>query len=207
MTTAGVFVLLSFVLCCFPDAAFGIEVDCSTYPNITNEEGKEVLACTKVLSPICGSDGVTYSNECMLCAYNIKYGTSVSKDYDGECKEFVPVDCNRYPNMTNEEGKVGPLCDKDLSPICGTDGVTYSNECLLCAHNLEAGTSVGKKYDGECKKEITTVDCSDYPKPACSLDYMPICGSDGKTYSNKCKFCNAVVDSNGTLTLSHFEKC
>ncbi|NWT38238.1 IOVO protein, partial [Chroicocephalus maculipennis] len=183
------------------------QVDCSTYPNTTNEEGKEVLACTKSLSPVCGSDGVTYSNECLLCAYNIEYGTNVSKDYDGECKEFVPVDCNRYPNMTNEEGKVGLLCDKALSPVCGTDGVTYDNECLLCAHNLEAGTSVGKKYDGECKKAIATVDCSDYPKPACSLDYMPLCGSDSKTYSNKCNFCNAVVDSNGTLTLSHFEKC
>lgn len=47
------------------------QVDCSTYPNITNEEGKEVLVCAKILSPICGTDGVTYSNECLLCAHNM----------------------------------------------------------------------------------------------------------------------------------------
>ncbi|KFO93738.1 Ovomucoid [Buceros rhinoceros silvestris] len=207
MTTAGVFVLLSFTLCCLPGAAFGVEVDCSKYPNTTNEEGKEVLACPKILHPICGTDGVTYSNECLLCAYNVEYGTNVSKDYDGECKEVVPVDCSRYPNTTNEEGKVVLLCDKTTSPVCGTDGVTYDSECLLCARNQEPGTSVDKKYDGECKKEITTVDCSGHPKPVCTLDYRPLCGSDSRTYSNKCDFCNAVVDSNGTLTLSHFGKC
>ncbi|NXV43511.1 IOVO protein, partial [Uria aalge] len=201
------------------------QVDCSTYPNTTNEEGKEVLACSKTLSPICGSDGVTYSNECLLCAYNIEYGTNVSKDYDGECKEFVQVDCSRYPNITNEEGKTGLLCDKALSPVCGTDGVTYDNECLLCAHalaengfwgqtngptspwRLDAEPALSRGHRDCTGDNKSRVDCSDYPKPACSLDYMPLCGSDGKTYSNKCNFCNAVVDSNGTLTLSHFEKC
>ncbi|NWX64990.1 IOVO protein, partial [Promerops cafer] len=184
------------------------QVDCSTYPNTTNEEGKEVLVCSEAVRPICGSDSVSYDNECLLCAYNVEYGTNVSKDHDGECKEVTPVDCSRYSNTTSEEGKV--VCSKDLSPVCGTDWVTYDNECLLCARNLAEngfwGQANGPSSPWQPGAE-PAVDCSDYPKPVCSLDYMPLCGSDNQTYSNKCTFCNAVVDSNGTISLSHFGKC
>ncbi|KAK2540861.1 hypothetical protein Q9966_004560 [Columba livia] len=141
---------------CGVDAAFGVEVDCSRYHNTTNVEGREGLPCTKDFNPICGSDGVTYDNECLLCSYNREYGTNVSKDHDGQCREVIPVDCSKYPNVTNEEGRVALFCTENLRLVCGADGVTYDNECLLCARSLERGTRAGKKYDGECRREITT---------------------------------------------------
>uniref|UniRef100_A0A8C0B287 Ovomucoid n=1 Tax=Buteo japonicus TaxID=224669 RepID=A0A8C0B287_9AVES len=53
------------------------------------------------------------------------------------------------------------------------------------------------------------VDCSNQPgnNLICTADYKPLCGSDGKTYGNKCQFCNAFLRSQGALFLKHRGEC
>ncbi|XP_051474348.1 serine protease inhibitor Kazal-type 2 [Apus apus] len=41
-------------------------------------------------------------------------------------------------------------CPRDYNPVCGTDGETYSNECVLCLSNSENGKNVQILWRGPC---------------------------------------------------------
>ncbi|XP_041653706.1 probable pancreatic secretory proteinase inhibitor [Cheilinus undulatus] len=45
---------------------------------------------------------------------------------------------------------VAEACPLNYSPVCGSDGVTYPNECSLCVHRLEKNADIMVVADGPC---------------------------------------------------------
>jgi len=193
--------------------------DGRTYPNEcmlkckakSNDELKVVskgrckkcrLFCTRIYKPVCGSDGKTYANK---CAFNAKKCTKnlneLEISYYGRCKKFEKVGGLIQKKNLGENG-AGQFCPcpRIYRPVCGSDGKTYPNECLLKC-KAKSNEDLTLAFDGKC--EQVKPKCPRF----CTMEYAPVCGSDGKTYSNRCTFNTAKCKSNGDLTLACNREC
>ena len=102
----------------------------------------------------------------------------------------VAVAATALPLAAAEEQACPNVCPENYSPVCGSNGVTYSNKCRLSAAACKK-PSIKLVSSGKCahkvralRTEATAASCSF----KCTQEYKPVCDSTGRKYSNACVF-------------------
>jgi len=158
--------------------------------------------------PVCGSDGKIYTNACSAEAEGLTVAYEIESP-DENLKPLSPCTITK-PDMgtavidTDMSMPVSPddpaMCPMNYQPVCGSDGKIYTNACsaeaegLTVAYEIESPDENLKplsactvtKPDMGTSVIDTGIPVSPDDPAMCPMNYQPVCGSDGKIYTNAC---------------------
>ncbi|RLN20083.1 hypothetical protein BBO99_00005481 [Phytophthora kernoviae] len=158
-------------------------------------------------------DDVTYINDCHLLSSKCEH-PELEKASHGACKENPEANTGFQTLAIDEDTDIGdpreastpapekcnPMCERVYDPICGSDGITYANKCLL-EYAACRNPSVRAFGEGKCPPHMQAI--RGVSNPSSNNN-----NNDGQTHDNLCLFANARCEHpQHTLTVVHDGEC
>ncbi|XP_075827240.1 serine protease inhibitor Kazal-type 5 [Microtus pennsylvanicus] len=137
------------------------EDECSEFRKLMRNDK---LLCSQKDDPMLGTDGALYQHKCHMCRAVLEKEAlerpglqgnpshiRVTKEEGGPGFSSSSEDsdiCKHYRILP----RMGYLCPKNIQPVCGDDGQTYANPCMLCHENLIRQTNTRIRSQGKCEE-------------------------------------------------------
>lgn len=127
------------------------------------------IQCPAAESFVCGKDGRTYRNSCFLRRAQCEEQRGITIFHDGRC---------RLKSIQRRGVQCSHRCDSSLKDqVCGSDGVTYLNECLLKHASCNKGEQIDVVHKGQCGEQPPVQPTQD-PCRGIYCEYEAVCVPD-----------------------------
>ncbi|XP_035294624.1 serine protease inhibitor Kazal-type 10-like [Cricetulus griseus] len=100
--------------------------------------------CTREYHAVCGSDGKTYANKCTFYKVVVPLNFYIVVNAEFLMQLHIPMDLIKPCSAYNPLG----YCTREYEPVCGTDGITYTNKCIFCLAHKSSRASINLKHYG-----------------------------------------------------------
>lgn len=170
----------------------------------------------RMYAPVCGSNGVQYSNDLVFLWAKCQAQDSESAKFsrkasnwkiakNSPCEVKIEVEYEEEEEGEEEENnellmdtglpRLCPSCGTYESLVCGSNGQTYTNYCLMDKTACELNIPIEEVHAGSCCPRMHT------------RDIRPACGSDGKVYTNLSLLADASCQNDFSIRFVNEGQC